>query len=55
VEASADTRLLKIVMENLLGNAWKYTSRTAEARIEFGSEEREGKDRLFRPGQRGRL
>ena len=27
VEAIADTRLLKVVMENLLGNAWKYTSK----------------------------
>jgi light-regulated signal transduction histidine kinase (bacteriophytochrome) len=34
-------------MENLLGNAWKYTSRTAEARIEFGVEEQEGKTVYF--------
>lgn len=32
-----DRRLLKIMMENLLGNAWKFTSRRTQARIEFGS------------------
>ncbi|HEY2391266.1 MAG TPA: ATP-binding protein [Candidatus Angelobacter sp.] len=35
-----DTRLLQIVMENLLNNAWKYTSAHAQARIEFGCEKR---------------
>jgi hypothetical protein len=47
VEVFADPRLLRVVMENLLGNAWKYTSRTAEARIEFGFEEQEGKTVYF--------
>jgi two-component system sensor histidine kinase/response regulator len=28
--------LLKVVLENLLGNAWKYTAKTENARIEFG-------------------
>lgn len=32
-----DTHLLRIVLDNLLGNAWKFTSRTPGARIEFGS------------------
>jgi PAS domain S-box-containing protein len=31
-----DRRLLKIALENLLGNAWKYTSKKPQARIEFG-------------------
>ncbi|HAR63894.1 MAG: PAS domain-containing sensor histidine kinase [Candidatus Margulisiibacteriota bacterium] len=31
-----DERLLAIMLENLLGNAWKFTSGTANARIEFG-------------------
>jgi signal transduction histidine kinase len=35
-----DSRLLQIVMENLLNNAWKYTSAHAQARIEFGCEKR---------------
>lgn len=34
---SCDPRLLKSVLENLLGNSWKYTARTAEPRIEFGT------------------
>jgi two-component system, NtrC family, sensor kinase len=29
----ADRRLLTAVLENLLGNAWKFTARTADARI----------------------
>jgi light-regulated signal transduction histidine kinase (bacteriophytochrome) len=28
--------LLRVLLQNLLGNAWKYTGRTAQARIEFG-------------------
>lgn len=35
----ADPRLLRIVMDNLLGNAWKYTSRKEAARIEVGTTE----------------
>ena len=31
-----DKRLLKIMLENLLGNAWKYTRKNLLARIEFG-------------------
>jgi signal transduction histidine kinase len=37
-----DSRLLRIVLENLLRNAWKYTSNRELARIEFGCEERLG-------------
>lgn len=43
VKAFADHRLLRAVMENLLGNAWKYTSRRSDGRIEFNIEEQEGK------------
>jgi signal transduction histidine kinase len=39
-EAYADARLLRIVMDNLLRNAWKYTSHHDNARIEFGQETR---------------
>jgi PAS domain S-box-containing protein len=31
-----DRGLLRIMLDNLLGNAWKFTSRQPEARIEFG-------------------
>ncbi|MFZ2948086.1 MAG: PAS domain S-box protein, partial [Desulfuromonadaceae bacterium] len=47
VEVFADPRLLKVVMENLLGNAWKYTSKCTDARIEFGVEEQEGETVYF--------
>jgi ligand-binding sensor domain-containing protein/signal transduction histidine kinase len=34
--AHGDADLLRIVLENVLGNAWKYTGRKPSARIEFG-------------------
>jgi len=34
-----DASLLKIALQNILGNAWKYTGRKPVARIEFGSVE----------------
>jgi len=37
----ADSRLMKVALENLLGNAWKFTSKIAAARIEFGAEQRD--------------
>lgn len=43
VTVSGDRHLLRQVMENLLGNAWKYTSRTAEAAIEFGVADNAGR------------
>ena len=33
---NADPKYLRIVLDNLIGNAWKYTSRTSHALIEFG-------------------
>jgi PAS domain S-box-containing protein len=42
-----DPDLLRIVLENLLGNAWKYSARKEEARIEFGVEERNGRRAYF--------
>ena len=42
-----DPQLLRIVLENLLGNAWKFTSRRQEARIEFGAAPVEGQPAFF--------
>jgi signal transduction histidine kinase len=39
IEAQGDGRLLRAVLENLIGNAWKFTSRRPEARIEFGVQQ----------------
>jgi PAS domain S-box-containing protein len=36
VTARGDQRLLRVLFENLLGNAWKYTARQSSAHIEFG-------------------
>ncbi len=33
-----DSRLLRIALENLVGNAWKYTSKHPKANIEFGMQ-----------------
>ncbi len=38
--AYGDFRLLKTALENLLGNAWKYTSRQSDPHIEFGVDGR---------------
>lgn len=40
--AKGDARLVSVLLDNLLGNAWKYTSKQEQARIEMGKEQREG-------------
>jgi signal transduction histidine kinase len=42
VVAFGDANLLAVALENLLGNAWKFTSRRDEAAIEFGAVARNG-------------
>jgi light-regulated signal transduction histidine kinase (bacteriophytochrome) len=42
LSAFADRRLARIVLSNLLGNAWKFTSTSEDAHIEFGDTEKEG-------------
>jgi light-regulated signal transduction histidine kinase (bacteriophytochrome) len=45
--AQADGRLLHIALENLLSNAWKYTSRRPSAVIEVGCYVRDDGQRVF--------
>ncbi|MFW6244444.1 MAG: PAS domain S-box protein [Fibrobacterota bacterium] len=47
VHAVADPRLLHIALENLLRNAWKFTSKRDVTRIEFGTVEKEGQTVYF--------
>lgn len=42
MQAFGDARLLQVVLDNLLGNAWKYTSKHGQARIEFGRRQDDG-------------
>jgi signal transduction histidine kinase len=36
--ANADARLMRIALENLFDNAWKFTARAADAQVEFAAE-----------------
>jgi signal transduction histidine kinase len=45
--AKADPHLMRVVLENLLGNAWKYTSRRNSARVEVGRNGNNGKSTFF--------
>ncbi len=47
VMVNADRRLLRSVMENLLGNAWKFTAGEEQAVIKFGAECVDGRVHCF--------
>jgi two-component system sensor histidine kinase/response regulator len=47
VLVTGDSQLLKIAMENLLENAWKFTAREPESRIEFGMLQAGGEATYF--------
>jgi len=47
LRVNADPNLMRIVLENLLGNACKFTSKHPTARIEIGAREHEGQTVYF--------
>lgn len=46
LSAKGDPQLLRIALENLIGNAWKFTSKRADAYIEVGAQDDPG-GRIF--------
>jgi signal transduction histidine kinase len=44
---SGDRRMVRILLTNLLSNAWKFTSGTPSPRIEVGTEVVDGESRIF--------
>ncbi len=45
--ARGDAQLLRVALENLLSNAWKFSRRQAAAHIEFGTEQVQGQTAFF--------
>ena len=47
VTAVGDQRLLRVALENLFGNAWKYTSKKENTLIEFGVKQEGGRSTYY--------
>lgn len=47
LEAEGDPSMLRVMLENLLNNAWKFTGKKAETRIEIGAQPRDNGSRVF--------
>ena len=47
IHVNADPRLLRAALENLIGNAWKFTAKREDARIEVGSLRDQGRVTIF--------
>jgi light-regulated signal transduction histidine kinase (bacteriophytochrome) len=45
--ASGDKRLLRILLSNLINNAWKFTGLEEAPKVEIGKEIVDGESRLF--------
>jgi len=46
LHAHGDPSLIRLALENLFGNAWKFTGKRQQARIEFGARQKDG-ERIF--------
>jgi PAS domain S-box-containing protein len=47
ITAGGDAELLRLVLDNLIGNAWKYSDKREETVIEFGVTEVDGQPAYF--------
>lgn len=47
LETQADASLIRVALENLFANAWKFTAKHSSARIEFGTITHEGQPAYF--------
>jgi len=47
IMVQGDPNLMQIAMENLMGNAWKFTGKEAHPKIEFGTTVRDGETACF--------
>lgn len=47
LRADGDARLMRVVLENLLGNSWKFTSKRDNARIEVARSQTNGANAFF--------
>jgi len=47
LQAQGDARLVRVVLENLIGNSWKFTSKREHARIEIGASQSNGRPVFF--------
>jgi signal transduction histidine kinase len=47
LKVRGDSQLLEIALDNLMSNAWKYSSRVAQAEITFGRVEKDGVNQFY--------
>jgi light-regulated signal transduction histidine kinase (bacteriophytochrome) len=47
LNVEADGRLMRILLDNLIGNAWKFTAKTELPLVEVGTERRDGEKVFF--------